>query len=59
MYSTVSLKYSFTEDTSIWVLLLAPYGTQWEHIIEPFTQASLDHLDKENVNVSKSTFYLP
>lgn len=38
------------EDTSIWVLLLAPYGTQWEHIIEPFTQASLDHLDKENVN---------
>ncbi|CAH0702556.1 unnamed protein product [Spodoptera exigua] len=38
------------EDSSVWVLLLAPYGTQWEHIIEPFTQASLDYLDNKDVN---------
>ncbi|KAF9409909.1 hypothetical protein HW555_010841 [Spodoptera exigua] len=38
------------EDSSVWVLLLAPYGTEWEHIIEPFTQASLDHLDNKDVN---------
>ncbi|XP_021201250.3 dnaJ homolog subfamily C member 10 [Helicoverpa armigera] len=37
-------------DTGVWVLLVAPYGTKWEHIVDPFTRASQQFIEDQNVN---------
>ncbi|KAJ8721645.1 hypothetical protein PYW07_002420 [Mythimna separata] len=37
-------------DSGVWVLLVAPQGTKWEHIADPFTRASLEYNDDENIN---------
>ncbi|CAH0581155.1 unnamed protein product [Chrysodeixis includens] len=38
------------EDTEVWVLLVVPHKASWDHIAEPFTRASLQYADNENIN---------
>ncbi|CAF4846822.1 unnamed protein product [Pieris macdunnoughi] len=33
------------DDTTTWVLLIAPYKTSWQHMIEPFIEASLEFIE--------------
>ncbi|XP_068632587.1 dnaJ homolog subfamily C member 10-like [Battus philenor] len=37
-------------DVGMWVLLVVPYKLSWEHIAEPFTEASLQFADSDDIN---------
>ncbi|XP_041988396.1 dnaJ homolog subfamily C member 10-like [Aricia agestis] len=34
-------------EMSMWMLLVAPAGAAWDHLLDPFTQASLDMIDTD------------
>ncbi|XP_026500691.2 dnaJ homolog subfamily C member 10-like [Vanessa tameamea] len=43
--SVSELQRVLAAEMGIWVLLIAPYEVSWEHLEEPFTQASFELLD--------------
>ncbi|XP_045532106.1 dnaJ homolog subfamily C member 10-like [Pieris brassicae] len=43
--SASDFKKILEDDTTTWVLLIAPYQTSWQHMIEPFIEASLEFVE--------------
>ncbi|KAL0831099.1 hypothetical protein ABMA28_001971 [Loxostege sticticalis] len=37
-------------DVGMWVLVVVPYRLSWEHIVEPFTETSLQYLDSDDIS---------
>nr|XP_032514996.1 dnaJ homolog subfamily C member 10-like [Danaus plexippus plexippus] len=53
--SAADMKRIFDGDVSTWVLLVAPFRVPWEHLVEPFTQVSLELGHNANFGIMSCT----